>query len=324
MNGLQTSFAGLKLKNPIVAASSGLTNTWEKIRQLEEAGVGAVVLKSLFEEQIENHSEKLAAISDYPEAAAYINAYIEMNHLEKYLHLIRAAKEKCSVPVIASINCRSYSRWVDFAGQIEKAGADALEINVLTLSGGELGNRRVEDTYRGVVGALRKNIGIPIVVKLMRAIDNLPALVADLNASGAKGIVLFNRFYPLDIDIRQEEIVAGPVFSHPSEFGETLRWTAIVAGRQPKADIACSYGAHSWEDIVKGILAGASAIELCSVLYEKGFDIVGEMLTCLEEWMALHGYDKIGDFKGKLSYANIPDPSVYERVQFMKYFSNYQ
>ena len=323
MIDLQTKFAGLTLKNPFIAASSGLTNSLSKIKELDKAGIGAVVLKSLFEEQIENHTEKLTQISDYPEAADYINAYIEMNHVEKYLDLIRSVKAECSIPVVASINAYKLTRWTDFAKSIEAAGADAIELNVFLLNAGEFGDTYLEDSYLSIVKQL-KNGKIPIVVKMAKYFGNLPGLVSKMKALGADGIVLFNRFYQLDIDINKMEITAGTVFSNPADFHDTLRWTAIVSGRVKDLDIACSTGVHSWEDAVKGILAGASGIQLCSVLYEQGVDVISNMITCLEEWMVQNNYERISDFKGKLNYANIASPSLYERVQFMKYFSNYQ
>ena len=324
MASLRTTFARLNLKNPLIAASSGLTNSVEKIKELEEAGIAAVVLKSLFEEQIDNHSEKLQSISDYPEASDYINAYIEKNHVDKYLDLIRSVKSECSIPVIASINCYKQSRWIEFAKNIENAGADALELNVILLDTCDNGDNYIEESYLKIVRELRKTIRIPIIVKMSRNLSNLCGLVGKLHALGVDGVVLFNRLYQLDIDINKLEIVSGPIFSHPSDFSDTLRWTAILSGRLPKVDIGCSYGIHTWDDVVKGILAGASAIELCSALYEKGPDFVSEVLTCLEEWMAQKNYNEIKDFKKKLNFATVPDPSVYERVQFMKYFSNYR
>lgn len=324
MTGLETTFAGLTLKNPLVAASSGLTNSISKIRELEKAGVSAIVLKSLFEEQIENHSEKLLQITDYPEAADYVNAYISMNHVEKYLNLIREAKKVCSIPIVASINCYKLSNWIDFAKSIEEAGADALELNVFLINAGEYEDNKLENTYLSIVRELKKIISIPIVVKMANNIGNLPGLVGKLKALGMNGVVLFNRFYQLDIDINKMEITSGTVFSHPSDFHNTLRWTAITSGRVPDIDIACSTGAHTWEDIIKGILAGASTIQLCSALYEQGLDTVGNMLTCVEEWMSQNNYESLDDFRGKLNYSNISDPSLYERVQFMKYFSNYK
>ncbi|HAR37531.1 MAG: diguanylate cyclase [Bacteroidetes bacterium GWD2_45_23] len=324
MINLETSFAGLKLKNPLIAGSSGLTNSIQKIRELEEAGIGAIVLKSLFEEQIENHSEKLSQLTDYPEAADYINTYIEMNHVEKYLDLIRAAKEVCSVPIVASINCYKSARWVDFAKTIQDAGADALELNLFVLNAGEFHDSYLEDTYVNVVRELKKTIRIPLIIKMAKNISNLPGLVGKLKALGADGVVLFNRFYQLDIDIKKMEITSGPVFSNPADFSDTLRWTAIVAGRVPDFDVACSYGVHTWEDVIKGILAGAGGIQLCSVLYEQGTEVIGDILTLMEEWMQQSNYDRIEEFRGKLSYANIESPALYERVQFMKYFSNYK
>lgn len=324
MVNLETTFAGVPLRNPLIAASSGLTNSVKKIKELEEAGIGAIVLKSLFEEQIENHSEKLIQISDYPEAADYINTYIEMNHVEKYLELIRSAKATCTVPIIASINCYKLSRWTDFAKSIQDAGADALELNVFVLDPGEFGDTYLEDSYVNIVRELKKTVQIPVVIKMSKTISNLPGLTGKLKALGADGAVLFNRFYQLDIDIAKMEITSGPVFSHPSDFSDTLRWTAIVSGRVPDFDLACSFGVHSWEDAIKGILAGASGIQLCSVLYEHGLETVQNMLTCIEEWMLQNNYNRIDEFKGKLNYANVNSPSMYERVQFMKYFSSYK
>jgi dihydroorotate dehydrogenase (fumarate) len=321
---LETTFAGLKLKNPLIAASSGLTNNISKIEELENAGIGAIVLKSLFEEQIENHSEKLTQITDYPEAGDYINAYIEMNHMGKYLDLIRSAKAKCSVPIIASINCYKSAKWIDFAKTIQDAGADALELNLFVLNAGEFGDTYLEDTYVNIVREIKKVVHIPVIIKMAKNISNLPGLISKLKSLGADGVVLFNRFYQLDIDINTLEIKSGPVFSNPVDFSDTLRWTAIVSGRVTDFDIACSYGVHSWEDNIKGILAGAGAIQLCSVLYEQGVDVVTNMLTCIEEWMLQNNYSNIEEFRGKLNYANIKSPYMYERVQFMKYFSSYK
>lgn len=321
---LQTTFAGLKLKNPIIAASSGLTNSIKKIVELENAGVGAIVLKSLFEEQIESHSEKLSQIADYPEAADYINTYVEMNHMDKYLELIRSAKKHCNVPIIASINCYKMAKWTEFAKAIQDAGADGLELNLFVLNAGEFGDSYLEDTYVNIVRELKKVINIPVVIKMAKNISNLPGLVSKLKALKADGVVLFNRFYQLDIDIETMELKAGPVFSNPSDFSDTLRWTAIVSGRVPDFDIACSYGVHTWEDVIKGILAGAGAMQLCSTLYENGLGAVDNILTCVEEWMNQNNYSRIEQFRGKLNYSNIKSPYLYERVQFMKYFSNYK
>ena len=322
MINLSTEYAGLKLRNPLIAASSGLTNSIHKIKELEKAGVAAIVLKSLFEEQIDSHSEKLNLTSDYPEASDYINAYVEMNHVEKYLDLIRQAKASCQIPIIASINCYKASRWIDFAKSIQDAGADALELNVFLINTGEYGDRHLEESYIKIVREIKKVIRIPLIIKMARSVSNLPGLVEKLEAMGVSAVVLFNRFYQLDIDINSMEITSGPVFSHPADFSETLRWTAITSGYVRSIDIACSYGVHAWEDNVKGILAGATAMQLCSVLYEKGLEVIPEMLTCLEEWMEQNNYKSLDEFRGKLNYSNISSPALYERAQFMKYFSS--
>src|SRR5690554_5809408 len=188
MISLETTFAGLKLKNPLIAASSGLTNSIGKIVELDKAGVGAIVLKSLFEEQIDNHSEKLSQIADYPEAADYINTYIEMNHMEKYLDLIRSAKKECDIPIVASINCYKLSRWVEFAKTIQDAGADAIELNLFVLNAGELEDTYLEDSYVNIVRELRNIIRIPVVIKMAKNISNLPGLVGKLIALGAGGV----------------------------------------------------------------------------------------------------------------------------------------
>ena len=209
MVNLETSFAGVPLKNPLIAASSGLTNSVKKIKELEDAGIGAIVLKSLFEEQIENHSEKLTQISDYPEAADYINTYIEMNHVEKYLELIRSAKAACSIPIVASINCYKLARWTDFAKSIQDAGADALELNVFVLDPGEFGDTYLEDSYVNIVRELKKTLRIPVVIKMSKTISNLPGLIGKLKA-GCRWGCPFNRFYQLDIDIAKMEITPVP------------------------------------------------------------------------------------------------------------------
>lgn len=247
-----------------------------------------------------------------------------MNHMGKYLDLIRSAKAKCSVPIIASINCYKSAKWIDFAKTIQDAGADALELNLFVLNAGEFGDTYLEDTYVNIVREIKKVVHIPVIIKMAKNISNLPGLISKLKSLGADGVVLFNRFYQLDIDINTLEIKSGPVFSNPVDFSDTLRWTAIVSGRVTDFDIACSYGVHSWEDNIKGILAGAGAIQLCSVLYEQGVDVVTNMLTCIEEWMLQNNYSNIEEFRGKLNYANIKSPYMYERVQFMKYFSSYK
>lgn len=323
MINLETTYGGIALKNPLIAASSGLTNSLEKIRELEAAGVAAIVLKSLFEEQIENHSQKLSLKSEYPEAADYINTYVKMNHMDKYLNLIRSVKSESDLPIIASINCYKATGWIEFAKTIQEAGADGLELNLFQLNVGDAKDTTSEEAYINIVRELKRVVDMPVVIKMAKNISNLPGLIVRLKALGADGVVLFNRFNQLDIDINRMEIIPGSVFSKPSDFSDTLRWTAIVSGRVSDFDLTCSYGVHSWEDVIKGVLAGAVSVQLCSLLYEQGTQIVGSMLSSIKEWMIQNNYSTIEEFRGKLNYLNIDNPSLYERVQFMKYFSNY-
>lgn len=323
MIDIKTSYAGLTLRNPLIAGSSGLTNHPSKIKEFEKAGAGAVVLKSLFEEQIEMQSENLLRHSDYPEAADYIRNYVKANQVTDYIELIKETKSQCSIPVIASINCYKAGLWVDFARQLELAGADALELNIFFMETAlSYDDRELAASYIDIVRKVKEVVSIPVIVKIGKNFSNIPALVQTLKVNGADGVVLFNRYYQPDIDINSLQIVSGNVFSSHSDLSDTMRWTAIVSGLVPGIDIASSTGIHDWEDVIKCLLAGASAVQLCSALYTHGGEIISQILVCMEEWMHQSHFDSLGEFAGRLNYKNIPDPSLYERSQFMKYFSN--
>lgn len=320
---MKTQYAGLTLRNPLIVGSSGLTNNAERNKEFEKAGAGAIVLKSLFEEQIEMQSDTLMQESDYPEAADYIRGYVKANQVNDYLNLIKNTKEVCSIPVIASINCYKADVWIDFAHQIELAGADALELNVFFLETDIDGDpNEIRDLYVNIIRKVKETVSIPVIMKIGKNFNNIPALVNTLRVNGADAVVLFNRFYQPDIDINNMQIVSGNVFSNHSDLSDTIRWTAIVAGKIPEIDIACSTGVHDWEDVIKCLLAGATAVQMCSALYTHGAEIIPQVLTCMEEWMHQARYRSIDEFRGKLNYANIPHPALYERSQFMKYFSN--
>ncbi|MBE6301896.1 MAG: dihydroorotate dehydrogenase-like protein [Parabacteroides distasonis] len=323
MVNIETKYAGLTLRNPIIIGSSGLTNNAEQNKKLEEAGAGAIVLKSLFEEQIELHSKVLKQDSDYPEAIDYIYNYVKANQISNYLELIQQTKELCTIPVIASINCYKSDAWIEFASQIQSAGADALELNVFFLETDlTYDYQQTQDFYIKLIRKVKETISIPVMVKISKMTGNIPALVHTLTINGADGVVLFNRFYQPDIDIQELKVTANNVFSQPSDLSDTLRWTAIVSGKIQGASIASSTGIHEWEDVIKCLLAGADAVQLCSTIYKQGPEIISQILTCIEEWMSQKKYQSIDEFKGKLSYAQIADPSLYERAQFMKYYSN--
>ena len=323
MINLETKYAGITLRNPLIIGSSGLTNNAEQNKKLEDAGAGAIVLKSLFEEQIELQSNALQQNSDYPEAIDYIYNYVKANQLNSYLELIQKTKKLCTIPIIASINCYKSDAWIEFARQIEAAGADALELNVFLLETDlTYDYQQTLDLYIQLIRKVKETVSIPIMVKISKMVGNIPTLVHTLTINGADAVVLFNRFYQPDIDIHSLKVTANNVFSQPSDLSDTLRWTAIVSGKIQGISIASSTGIHEWEDVIKCLLAGADAVQLCSTIYKQGSEIISQILTCLEEWMSQKKYQSIDEFKGKLSYTHIANPSLYERAQFMKYHSN--
>jgi len=323
MIDIQTQYAGLTLRNPIIVGSSGLTIKPERNKEFEKAGAGAIVLKSLFEEQIEMQGDSLMQPSDYPEAADYIHEYIKANQVNKYLELIKSTKALCTIPIIASVNCYRVDSWIEFARQIEQAGADALELNVFYLETDI--SEKYEDMrnlYANIIRKVKEIISIPVIIKIGKYFNNIPALVHLLKINGADGVVMFNRFYQPDIDINNKQITSGNVFSNHSDISDTLRWTAIVSGKVPGISISTSTGVQDWEDLVKCLLVGASAVQVCSALYTHGSEIIPQMLTGLEEWMNHSNYQSLSQMQGILNYANIENPALYERAQFMKYFSN--
>ncbi|WP_373815045.1 dihydroorotate dehydrogenase-like protein [Porphyromonas loveana] len=323
MIDLTTEYAGLRLKNPIVVASSGLTRNLRTIKELEAAGAAAVVLKSLFEEQIEAEMSQIMSPTDYPEAADYINAYVQSNEISKHLDFLREVKQEVSIPVIASINCFRSDSWVDFAKQFEDAGADALEINVMRLDTDLFYDaNKTEQMYVNIISSLVRAVKIPVTVKLSKTFSNIPSIVDKLRAAGAKGVVLFNRSYQPDIDIEKVQMVAGNVFSHAGEISDTIRYAGIVSALVPGISIASSTGVHDAAGVIKCILAGAHATQMCTALYKEGPGFVAETLAAVEGWMDRKGYRSVSEFRGYLSAGGIKSATMYERMQFMKYFSN--
>jgi len=323
MLNLETTYVGLKLKNPIIVSSSGLTSSVPRIVELEKAGASAVVLKSLFEEQILHEAGLLDVSSDYPEASDYIRNYTKANSVSQYLTLIKEAKAAVSIPIIASINCVSSKDWITFARRIEEAGADALEINVFFLAtDSEKPSSYYEKIYLELAEKLRAAISIPIVFKLGRYFTNILWIIRELYYRKVNGVVLFNRFYEPDIDISRMKMVSSEVFSNPADIHNSLRSIALAADIVPGLSLASSTGIHSGEAVVKMLLAGANATQVCSAVYKSGPAIITQMLSFIEKWMADKGFNKIEDFRGLQSYARITEPAAYERSQFMRHFSN--
>ncbi len=322
MSQLETTYLGLKLRNPVIVGSSGLTSSIDKIKKIEEKGAGAIVLKSIFEEQIKFEAGKMANGSDSPEALDYVNYYVKNNKIQEYIDLIKKAKQEVKIPVIASINCVSSKEWTGFAKSIEEAGADAIEINVFILPNDRNATaEKYENIYFELAEKLKGTLKIPFAFKLGSHFTNLVGFIQKLNVPG---VVLFNRFYAPDIDIDNMKLIAAEVFSSPADIRNSLRWVGIISSKISDLDIAASTGVHDGKAVIKQILAGANAVQVCSTLYKNGIDHLESIIKEIEEWMDKHGYNNIDEFRGKMSYAKIDDPLVYERSQFMKYFSSVQ
>lgn len=326
MPNLETTYLGIKLKNPLVAASSGLTGSLEKIKELKEAGIGAVVLKSIFEEQINNEVGAMlsegAQNMEYPEAEDYIRSYLRDNSISRQTELVRRVKDETGLPVIASVNCVAGEEWTSFAGILEEAGADAIELNIFYLPVDRLQSSEVvEQLYLNVVKSVRKHTRIPVSVKIGSHFTNIVGMADKLKANGAQGIVMFNRFYEPDIDLDKLELTASEVFSSPAELRHGLRWTGLVSTKVPNLEIASATGIHDGEGVVRLLLAGAQVTQLCSTLYLNGTGVVSAILDDLTAFMRKWNFRHIDDFRGRLSYRNLAEPMMYERSQFMKYYS---
>lgn len=324
MANLHSTYLGLELTSPLIIGSSGLSSSVDRIKQYQANGAGAVVLKSLFEEQILNEVDTLSKYSDYTEAADYLKHYVTSNNLREYIELIKAAKDAVSVPVVASVCCTTASKWVDFASRIEQAGADALEINVFMLpTDSKTPGADLERIYFELADKVISRVNIPVAFKLGAHFTNPLYVIEQLYARGAKGVVLFNRFYAPDIDIDSLSITHADIFSKPSDIRNTLRWVGLTSHLVPKIDISASTGVHDGEALIKLLLAGATTVQTCSAIYKMGPDYIAKMLRTLDDWMNAKGYDSLNQFRGNLNYGQLKEPSLYERSQFMKYFSDY-
>ena len=323
MGKLSVRYLGLELKSPLIVSSSRLTSTPGYLKEAEDSGAGAVVLKSLFEEQINQHIHSIQPSHSYPEADDYTAYYIKSHSVDEYLTLIRKAKEILSIPVIPSINCYTSEGWTDFAKNIQDAGADALEINVFFLpTDRKKQSAESEKIYFDLIENLKKKISIPVAIKIGYRFSNILHMIDQFYMRKVEGVVMFNRFYEPDIDINKMEVVPASIFSTDSERRMVLRWIGMTSAQDIKIDISASTGVHSGPDAVRYLLAGANSVQVCSVLYEKGIPFLKKMNSQIETWMDQKGYDSVNDFRGKLNYRNYKKPVVFERTQFMKYFSS--
>jgi len=325
MADLTTKYMGLNLKNPIIVSSSGLTDSVEKIVELEKHGAGAVVLKSLFEEQImmDIDAGKMNNIfGTYSDAENYIGYYTKKNALSSYVDLIDGAKVKSGIPVIASINCFSADRWLEFAGDVEAAGADGLELNMFIMpSDPSVTGAEIEKLYLDAVKKIVTNVTIPVALKIHHYFSGMANFLVELSQTGIKSLVLFNRFYQPDVDLEKVKITSGHIYSSPADNALVLRWLSILSGKV-SCDLAASTGIHGGEMALKNLLTGANAIQIASVVYQKGPMVIASMIDEMNLWLDSHGYASSADITGKLRQSASIRPMAYERAQFMRYFSD--
>jgi dihydroorotate dehydrogenase (fumarate) len=323
MGKLSVKYLGFNLESPLIVSSSRLTSTLSNLKEAEDNGAGAVVLKSLFEEQINYHINSIQSTPGFPEAEDYIASYTMSHSVDEYLTLIKNAKESLHIPVIPSINCYSSGGWISFARNIEEAGADALEINVFFLPvDRKKSSEESEKIYLDLIEKLKKTLSIPVAVKIGNRFSNILYMIDQFYMRGIEGVVMFNRFYEPDIDINKIDLVPASIFSSEKERRYILRWIAMASAQDIRIDISASTGTHSGEDAIRYLLAGADSVQVCSVLYEKGLKYLKTMNHQIEDWMNKKGFESIDKYRGMLNYRNYTNPHVYERTQFMKYFSS--
>ena len=328
MANLSTRFFGYELKSPVIAASCGLTNSVENIKKMADNGVGAVVLKSIFEEEIQHELNKelesrrtqSGADDEYYDYFDYI---IKEDTLKKYISLIESAKKAVDIPIVASINCISSSEWISFAVKLEKSGADALELNLFIMpSDLSKTGAQNEQFYFDTIRKVKEHVRIPVTVKVSSYFSNLAKMLVDLSGTGIDGITLFNRFYMPDIDIEKEEVTRSGVLSNSTDYLTPLRWTALVHDKVA-CPLAATTGIHTSKTMIKFLLAGANAVQVSSALYKEGIGAIKRFNDDLTAWMNKKGYHSIDDFKGKITLREGQSAKSFERVQFMKQFGEY-
>ncbi|MDC1107137.1 dihydroorotate dehydrogenase-like protein [Prolixibacteraceae bacterium] len=329
MTKLSCNYMGLELKSPFVVASSGLSQSLDKIKEFAQNGASAIIIKSLFEEQIRNEahhiSQKEAHNTSYPEALEYIQEYTRKNSLEKHLNIITEAKKAVDIPIIASLSCISHNEWEDISKKVEEAGADAIEINAFVIPTSRLEtSEEIEQKYIDILKTVKSATSLPIGMKIGSHYTNIVRMVDQLKAYGAASVTLFNRFYEPDIDIETLQITSSEIFSSSSDLRRSLRWVSIVSGHVEGIDIAASTGIHTGEDAIKQLLAGATVTQLCSTLYIQGAEQIKSIENSLLKWMNKWNFNNLDEFRGRLSNNPEMDQQMFERSQFMKYFSDHQ
>ncbi len=326
---LSTTYLGLKLKNPLVASSSPICEDVGNVRRLEDSGAAAVVLQSLFEEQIELENEELDRfITEGSELSAEsVTHFPELTRRvagpEAYLKHIERCKQAVGIPVVASLNGSTKGGWVGYAKQMEQAGADALELNIYYIpTDPAVSGEQVEQRYVDLVRAVKETVGIPVAVKLGPYFSSLGNMAGKLDAAGADALVLFNRFYQPDFDLEALEVVPNLILSNSHELLLRLHWIAVLYGNV-KADLALTGGVHNAADVVKAMMAGSKVAMMTSALLKRGISYLDTIATELLVWMGEHEYESIRQMQGSMSRRSVPQPAAFERANYMKVLSSY-
>jgi dihydroorotate dehydrogenase (fumarate) len=326
---LTTTYMGLKLKNPLVPSASPLSRDIDTIKLMEEKGAAAVILESLFEEQIAHERAELnyflshgtesfaEALSYFPEPESYDFGP------DAYLEHIRKAKASVAIPIIASLNGVSTGGWIDFAKKMQQAGADALELNIYYLAAdANKSGQQIEDNYLSVLKAVKSNVTIPVAMKLSPYFTSMSAFAKLLDEAGADALVLFNRFYQPDIDLENLDVVPNLVLSTSESMRLPLRWIAMLYGRI-KASMAGTSGIHTTEDVLKMLMVGADITMLCAALFENGIEHIATLEKGIKKWMEAHEYESVHQMKGSMSYKAVAEPSAFARANYMKVVKSY-
>jgi dihydroorotate dehydrogenase (fumarate) len=329
MVDLTTTYLGMKLKNPLVASPSPLSEKVENIKKLEQAGIAAVIMYSLFEEQIIHESLELdhflnRGTETYAESLTYfpnIGKYTLAP--DKYIQAVEKTKQAVNIPVLGSLNGVSTGGWIEYAHKIQDAGADGLELNLYYLpTDANLTSGQLEDNYIKLVGDIRASVKIPLAVKLAPYFTALPNFARRLVDAGANSLVLFNRFYQPDFDLENLEVVPNLVLSNSNELRLPLRWIAILYGKV-KADLALTSGVHTHEDAIKAIMAGANVAMSTSAILDHGVSVIPLILSGMETWMVEHEYESVKQMIGSMSQGAVAEPAAFERANYMKVLNSF-
>jgi len=327
---LTTHYMGLELKNPLVPSASPLSKDLDNIKKLEDAGASAIVLYSLFEEQISFEAEELDyfltfGTDSYQEATTYFPQTDDYYRgPEEYLEHIQAVKKATNIPIIASLNGVSTGGWIDYSKKMEQAGADALELNVYFLATDpKMEGRQIENQYKVILNAVKSNVNIPVAIKLSPYFSSMTKMAMELDEAGADALVLFNRFYQPDLDLDELEVKPGVVLSSSDDLRLPLRWIAVLSDNI-KASLAGTTGVHSALDVAKLIAVGADVTQMCATLLEKGPEYLGQVLRDLNLWLEEKEYESLDMLRGSMNQKSVENPASFERANYMKALSQYK